>query len=210
MAGAFLEVKLKGTIAAGGSNTKNTVNVFHYRKSSGATTPSKVGLDASFQAVVAVPLGAALSIRWLQSQNTHRFMDDATDQELAFAHAVAGAVIGDSLPTVDSTYILLRSGSRGKNFRGNKHFGPIAESHTTAGTDDILNAGALALWNPVAAACIATINDGAGNVFTPCIISRTKSQLRYNPVVIISADITSSTLRKSIGHLRRRQVRSAY
>lgn len=208
----FLECQIHGTIAAGGSNARPTVNTFHYNVAGGATLPvTKAQIDAAFQALVAVPLAAALSIRWTQVSNTIRFLDDATDPPVAFLHALPGAIVGDSMPMTNTVYMLQRSQFKGKRYRGNKKFGPIAESDTTTGTDDTLNVAALVRWNALAAALTATMVDAATNNWYPCVISRQPpAQYKINPTNVQSVLIFSTLVRKTIGRLRRRTAKPVY
>jgi hypothetical protein len=209
--GLFVEIQTHGTIAAGGSNARATVNTFHYKAAAIGVVPTKAQIDTPFQAQVVVPLGLALSVRWTQVFNTVRFFDDALDPPVSFSHAVAGAIAGDSLPMTNTVYMLLRTGFKGRRYRGNKKFGPIAESDTTTGTDDILNAAALVRWGAVVTGINGNLLDGAGNVWVPIVLSRqSPSQLLVNPTNVVFSTVLSTTLRKSIGRLRRREAKSVY
>jgi len=210
MAGAHLEIQMHGTIAAGGSNARATVNTFHFRRSIIGAALTKANIDAAFQASYAVTIALALSARWTQGFNTVRFLDDATDPPVAFNHAAVGAIAGDSLPMTNTVYIQLKTLLKGKSYRGNKKYGPIAESDTTSGTDDLLNAGAIVRWQAAAVASFQTLVDSDGNNWVAEVLSKTLSQLRVNPTTVVANDVQSVRLRKSIGRLRKREAKSVY
>lgn len=211
MAGDFLEIVVKGVIAAGGSNARNTTNIFHFRRTIAGAAEVKANIDGAFQAVVPTAMASALSVRWTQVANTIRYLDDATDPPLSFPHALVGAIAGDSLPMTNTVYFLQKTAKKGKSYRGNKKVGPIAESDTSGGTDDLLNAAALVRWALVASAFGAGFTDANLNSFLPIVVSRKPpSQLLINPVTIVSNDMTSTVVRKSIGRLRKREAKSVY
>jgi hypothetical protein len=207
---SLAQITLFGQISSAGSDSKKTVANFYYARTSNVPVLTKVSFDTIFQSSIVVPLGLALNHRWLQTRNDVRFPDDAQDAPLSFNHAVAGAVAGDSLPTANAVFILFRTGLRGKNFRGGKHFGPLSESDTTTGTDDVLNAGSLALWATVTAALFANLNDSNGNVWVPVVFSRSLSQTRVNPTTIVRNFVASVNINKRVGRLKKRLVASVY
>lgn len=210
MAGSFIEIRLYGQIAAGGSNTKNTVNVFHYQQSVKGPSISKGNIDAIFQSTVVVPLAGGLNARWSQQRTNVRFLDDATDLGIDFSHATPGAIVGDSMATHLAVFLLLRTGLRGKNYRGSKHFGPLSESDTTAGTDDILNTAAVTRWVNIASALFTVLVDASGNSWTPFVVSRKLSQLKVNPVSVVGANVVQIAVNKRVGRMKRREVKSVY
>lgn len=204
------EVAVQGLISAGGSSTVKTVNVFHYQRTTNVNPISKTNIDTAFQAAVVVPLGAALNNRWTQQNNAVRCVDDALDSPVQFSHAVVGAVAGDGMTSIEAAFVLMRTGLRGKSYRGSKHFGPLSEADTTAGTEDIFNAAALARWGAVVTAINGGFTDANGNVWLPTVISRKLSQLRVNPTTVIANVVSQIVLNKRIGRLRRREAASVY
>jgi hypothetical protein len=210
MAGKYIEIRCFGQIAAGGSDVKHTVNVFHYTQSVQGPSISKANIDAIFQTTVVVPLAAGLNARWTQQRNNVRFLDDATDLGIDFTHAAVGAIVGDSMASHVACYILLRTGLRGKSYRGGKHFGPLSESDTTAGTDDLLNTAAITRWQGIGNAINTAMADASGNTWTPFVVSRKLSQLKVNPVAIVGANVVQAALNKRVGRMKRREVKSVY
>lgn len=205
-----VEVGANLVAAAGGSNNHNFLFTFNFRRTTVINTPSKTAFETAFQATLMVPMMAALNNRATQTFNAVRWIDDALDAPVPVSRAVVGGVAGDSMAMHVSTYVLLRTGLRGKNYRGAKHFGPVSEADTTAGTDDILNAASLALWATFHTAWAAGFTDANGNVWKPELISRKLSTLRTNPTNIVANDLTLIIQRKSLGRMKKREVKSVY
>ena len=204
------EIAVLGNIAAGGSNNVRTVNIFHFQRTSNVNPISKGNIDTAFQAAVVVTLGLALNVRWLQLSNTVRCVDDALDSPVSFSHAVAGAVAGDGMTSIQAAFILMRTGLRGRSYRGSKHFGPLSEADTTIAGEDVFNAAALVRWGAVVTAINGGFTDANGNLWLPTVISRKLSTLRTNPTNVVVNVVNQIVLNKRIGRLRRREVKSLY
>jgi hypothetical protein len=203
--GSIAELNMFGSLGALGSNVKNVVNVFHYRLALIVLPPTKTALETAFNAGVGVNFLAAANVRFVQSQTTVRWIDDATDAPQSFARAGVGAIATDPLPTLDSVSMLLRTGKRGRNYRGSKHFAAVNEVDTTG---DVLTGAGLARWQTLQTSVFATIVDGLGNNWVPSVLSRSLSQLLVNPTTIIANDVTQVLLNKNIGTMRRRKVQT--
>lgn len=205
-----VEIQSRGLIASGGSTSKATNFTYHFRRTSTAGAITHAAIDTAFQAAVGVPQAAALNARWSQHSNSVRYVDDALDAPVFFSHVLVGGVAGDSMSTIMSVYLLLRTGLRGKSYRGCKHLAPASEADTTAATDDILNAAALARFGALGSAILAGFTDANGNVWVPVILSKTLSQLLVNPTTVVKTDVTSVLVNKRLGRMKRRQVTSVY
>lgn len=206
----IVEIAVTGNVAAGGSNSKPFVFVFHFRRTATVLAVSKTQVDTAFQAAIVVPLALALNITFTQANNQLRWLNDALDAPIAFSHASVGAITGDRMATIDASFLLMRTGLRGKSYRGSKHFGPMSESDSTSGTDDIWNAGCLTRLGAVAAAILAGFTDAAGNVWVPSVVSRRLSQLTTNPTTLVANDVVQIAVNKRIGSMRHRHVKSVY
>lgn len=202
------EIQFKGIASAGGSNAVRIDNVFHYRRTTTVNAPSKTALETAFQAGPVAAILLALNARFTQTANTVRWIDDALDQALPIAESGVGAVAGDPQSTIDAVYVLLRTGIKGKSYRGSKHFGPLSEADATVG--DILNAAAITRFGVVIAAMAASLIDSNGNTWVPQVFSRTLSQVDDNPTTVVANDVTSILLNKRIGRMKRREVESVY
>ena len=117
------EVVMKGLIPAGVSNAVPTNFVFHYRRLAVAVNPTKAALEAIFNTTVAAPIAAALNVDWAASLHDIRWVNDAEDAYASIAATEVGAITGDRLQTFCAAYLLIRSGLRGRSFRGSKHLG---------------------------------------------------------------------------------------
>ncbi len=205
------EVIMGGLISSGGSNSVNTQFVFHYRRTSTVVNPSKANLATIFQATVAVPITAMLNARWTEKYVSVRWMDDPLDQAVPFANVVPGAIAGDSMPTHVAVFVLMRTGLKGRSYRGGKHFGPFSESDATTAGDDILNVAAQGRLATTIAAMALALTDASPNTWNPCIYARSLSSPNLQPIATITTnDVTTILYNKRLGNMKRRQVKSVY
>jgi hypothetical protein len=187
------------------------VNVFHYHRINFPHAADKLALKNIFRTSVVVDLALALNHRWSGVQITVRWLNDATDPPQAFTIVDVGAIAGDSMPAMNSVFILFKTLLKGRKYRGGKHFGPLSETDSTTGTDDILNAAAIVRWDLVRQDCLAQIIDANAVAWQPCVVSRQPpSQLVLNPTTIVANDVSTALLNKRIGRLRRREPKSVY
>lgn len=208
---ANAEVIMHGLITSGGAGSINTQFVFHYKRGSTAPALTKAALDTIFQSGVAVSICAALNARWTQTINTIRWLDDPLDVAVPFTHAVVGSIAGDSLSSHLAGYILMRTGLRGRSYRGSKHFGPFSESDVTTPNDDIFNAGCLARLVTIQGNVGATLTDTNFNAWDPVVYSRKLSLPTLQPIASIVSNVVQTVLvNKRVGNMRRRQAKSLY
>lgn len=204
------DVQMNGTVAAGGSNNRLTAWHFFFLRPVSTVAINKANVETAFNASIVPSLLAALNLRYTQTTTGVRCLNDATDPYLEVSRTGVGAITGDSMATFVNAYILVRTTQRGKSYRASKHFFPLSESDTTTGTDDILNAAALARWATFNAAWLAGFTDSGGNVWTPVIFQKTISVTRTNPTFVYTVAINQLITRKSIGRMKRREVKSVY
>jgi len=205
-----VEVHSQGLITAGGSSSKVTLQIYHFRRTSVVNVPSKTVFDTAYQAAIAVPVAAALNNRWAQQFNTIRWLDDAQDAPVQVPHVVVGGVAGDSDVMMNSAFVLFRTGIRGKSFKGGKHYGPLSEADTTAPNTDVLNAAAVARFATLQASLIAGFADANGNTWRLEVVTRTLSQLTVNPTTVTAFDVTQIMLNQRIGRMSTRNPVSLY
>lgn len=201
------EIVMRGLIAAGGSNAVRTNFVFHYRRLAVAVDPTKAALNTIFQSTVGDVIALALNVDWAGSLNDVRWVNDAQDAYASITSTAVGAVTGDRLQTFCSAYHLLRTGLRGRSFRGSKHWGPMSESDIG---DDVFNAGALIRLNAIGTALATTLTDSTGNQWKLTLLSKKLSQLTANPTTVTVNDITQVITRETVGTMRGRKVESVY
>ena len=205
-----VEIHMKGAVTAAGSSQKLIDNVFVFRRTATVLAVPKAAIETAFNTNVVAPILLALNNRFTQSMNTVRYLNDATDYPLEVSQAGVGAIAGDSMPVSASAFILMRTGLRGKSYRGSNHLGPMSESDTTGATADLFNAAAQARLATVAAAILAGFTDGTGNVWVPSIVSRIQSVLKTNPTTIVANDVISCLPNKRVGWMRHRRPTSVY
>jgi hypothetical protein len=146
-----------------------------------------------------------MNIRYTQAENDVRYLNDATDPYQTFLRAIAGSIATDPLPSDNCVSFLLRTGKRGREYRGAKRFPAVNEIDTTG---DVLTGAGLARWQAVGAGVGTTLIDGLGNSWIPSVVSRKLSQLSINPVTVIANDVTVVLLNKNPGFMRRRKVKT--
>lgn len=196
------EVVTLATQAAGGSSITPSINVFHFKRQTTINVLSKVALKNIFVANIITPLLAAINIRYTLSNITIRWIDDATDAPAYFANAAVGAIGADSLPSDDAVFFYYKTGLRGRNFRGGKHFSPASEADTT---QDILTGAGLGRWQTLQTALAASLTDANGNIWNPCVFSRDLSEIDINPTRVEANIVTQVLLDLNIGTMRRRR-----
>lgn len=202
------EVVMNGIAAAAGSTAVNIANVYHFRRTTTVNVPSKSVLETRFQAIIGAPVIALLNARYAQTNTTIRWVNDPLDQALPFTEAGVGAIAGDSMSSLDAVYVLMRTGIKGRSYRGSKHYGPLSEADTTA-TSDILNAAAIARFATLIAALAAPFTDANGNTWVLQVYSRTLDAFAVKPIVA-SFDVSSVLLNKRVGRMKRREAKSVY
>jgi hypothetical protein len=206
-----IEIHVLGETQARGSSSKATDNSFHFRRSNPALPLNKANVLTAFQTFIGSKIPLALNVRWTQLQNSCRIINDAQDAFVFATEVNVGSIAGDSMPSLSAAYMELKTGLRGKSYRGSKHFGPLSESDTTIATDDLLNAAALVRFGVIASALLAGFLDADGNTWVPQIMSRTLSILGpANPTTVVASDVTAIALRQSIGTMVKRKAKSIY
>lgn len=201
------EIVMRGEAAAGGVDAVKMNFVFRFRRQAVAVAPSKSLLEAAFQTNIALPILAALNVRYTQSITDVRWLNDAQDPYQSFIRAVAGSITGDSLSTFQAAYLLHRTALRGKSYRGSKHLAPMSESDVG---DDVWNAGCLTRLATINTALLAGFTDTTTNSWTYAIVAGEVSQLKFNPTTVVWEDVTQALVNTRIGSMRSRQVRSSY
>jgi len=199
-----IEIVAEGTVPFTTGGAKVIQNVFHYQLQSG-TPQTAVDVAKQFRDNKWVTLVAQLHESYTGVGFNARYIDDALENYTFLASTGDGLITGDRLPMDMAVACVLRCAARGKNFRGSKHFTPLAESDTLK--DELTSAAAIS-WNTAIQNLFTTINL-SGAVYIPVVVSKTLSQLRTNPCTVIGSPITSVLLNKTIGTMRRRRQRTS-
>lgn len=179
------EIIVYGRAASGGSGVIRTVTTFHYRRQAVVVALDKAALNTAFQAAIVAPMAALLNNRWSQDFNTIRMINDPLDPPTNFPGVAVGAIAGDSMPTLNCGYLLLRSAYRGKSYRGFKRIGPMSESDTTAAFEDVWNAACIARFTTLRNAMAALVVDASPNSWSLEVVSRLLSNFDVTPCTVV-------------------------
>jgi hypothetical protein len=201
----FAQVTMMATSVARGGVVKNIANVYNFYRAATILPRIKSEVDTAFQAAIAVPVRAFVSVDYTQVQNTVRWIDDATDSPATFAHAGVGAIAGEREDNFTAAYILMRTGAR--RARGSKHYGPIAEDSVNG---DVLENADYVRLQTIAAAILAGFTDASGNVWQSIVLNTKGGIFDVNPTLFGHSIVIQSVARKSTGSMTRRRVRGVY
>lgn len=200
-----VQIIVAGTVAETGGSTKNVFNVFNYMQNPVVPNPpTAVTVGNQFLASVWAQIAPLLSVAWVGSFMQARYLDITTNAFLAGNVPASGAKILPRLSSNVAVVTPFRTGLRSKNYRGNKHFGPI---DSASATNDELTAAAVAAWQAILPT-LSGIITVTGQTFSPAIVSRSLSQLAKDPVNIQATPITSALLNKTLGTMRRRKEKT--
>jgi len=210
------EVIFYGEIASGGSDAVRTQTVWQFTRQAFTVDASKTALNAAM--TYTNPTGTQIVDRFLQAVNaaytmtslTIRWVDDALDPPVLFSVNQPGAVAGDRLPSETAAYLLLKTGLKGRSYKGGKHIGPLSEADIG---DDVLLSGALTkLANLVTSAM--TITDASPNTWKLVVMPRmgpnSQQQFLINPTTVATYPVTQVLTRQNVGYMKSRKVRSVY
>lgn len=202
----YMEIVSYATITAAGGTAKASNNVYNFYRASTVLPVVKSNIEAAFQAAIMAKVLLAMQQDYAQSRNTVRFVDDATDAPVSFTEAGVGAIATARGPDFQAVTLQLKTGLRGRTFKGSKHYSPIAEADTDG---DVLTSGAATRFNTLGTAIVTGFTDSDGNVWIPTILSR-KPPAQYvtNPTTVVATVITQALLNKSLGTMRRRKIRT--
>jgi len=143
-------------VSTGERVTRPVTNVYCFRRPSGLFAPNKANILTAFSAAISANLAIVLSVSYIHVFTDCRMLDDPADPFTTVAGADSGTVAGDSLPSVNSVSLQLKTGIRGRKYRGAKRYGPIAESQTVL---DHLDVTPLADWTTYAGQLLAGFTD---------------------------------------------------
>jgi hypothetical protein len=200
---SVVEIVMHGISAADTPQAKPIDNVYHFRRTTTGSPLNKVLVQNAFQTAIGDVVLAALNVRYTQVDNKVRWVNDALDLPQSFAETGPGVITGDSCQDFVAAVIQLKSGLRGRNYRGSKHYAPISESSVKG---DVLAAAGITLFTTLRNAILAGFTDADTNVWVPCVLSTTLSTLNVNPTTVVTADILSCPLNTTTGTMRRRKV----
>jgi len=201
------EVQLSGTISAAGDMVRHTLAIFRYRRGNGALPIAKPVIAAAVAAKLKGPWLALLNEDYTLDSVDVRIMEDPSDdwyKGTGAGFTGPGLIAGDRLPPQDVAFLLLKTGFRGKHYRGAKFISPMSESDTTDATADLWNAACLARLATLAAAIDDSVVDADGNTWSPIVAQVSLIDDSVIPWIIPFAVITEVRIKQSISHLTTR------
>lgn len=199
-----VEIIVQGTYPSTGSGAKNIFNVFHYRLLSGAVATATV-VGNYFSVNLWSLIAANLSIDYTGVACTCRYLDDPTNVAVNCTTPASGGIALPRMPGEIAAVTPFRCVQRGRNFRGSKHFGPLA---TASVLKDELTAAAVTAWATAVSNMGLFIAVTSGQQYQPVVLSRNLSQLKVLPVSIVVSDIQTCLLNKTVGTMRKRKEKT--
>jgi len=199
------QILVKANLAAAGGQAKNVQTTFTYRRQATTVAPTKAALVTAFAAGPYAAMLAAFNVGYENGSAWVRWLEDADNPTTTISLAGVGAIATDRAPSYNAVYMLLRTGVRGRKYRSSRHFPAVNEIDTTG---DVLTGAGLVRWQAVQTALLANLTDATGNVWVPCVVSASLSQLRTNPTTVVRNDVTEVILDLTLGTMRKRKVRT--
>jgi len=196
-------VIVRGSLAAGGSESQNTVNILTYRRTAFPVAFSGTAFITAFHANSKANWKAAVSASWTWVSTEVRCIDDAVEPSTTVAVGEVGGVAGDALPSYCAMVISKLTAFRGRSYRGRLYLAGVPES---GNVNNALNAGHKILLDAVAVDGSALITDANANTFKPTVLSQKMSVLTTSPATVLATDITSMTARQVLGRMSSRKT----
>lgn len=198
-----VQIVTKGVIATGGSDVQACLNVFNYVRDNNSNPLSKTNIASKFDTIIFQNYVGELHTSYTCDELLVRFLNDNLDPYLSVPVTAAGAVATARAPDYECVTIRLNSNVRGRNYRGRKHFSPIAEADTDG---DVIAAARLAAWQAVRDLMAASFGDVDGNTWFPFIYSPSLSTLAGDLWDIKGAAVNGVVLNKTLGTIRSRKA----
>lgn len=182
---------------------QRTKNVYHFYRVTAFTYDAADICQQAHTAIQTAVLGAVNS-SCTATLTTVRDLSNPNDAGASVADAAVGSNGGDRLPSSAAVVINLKTGLRGKNYRGSKHYVGCSETMTTK---DELNGSGTAPFSGIASmlSAVPVFTDSSGNQWLHCVLSTSLSRLNANPVVVTYADVTACTVNLTLGTMRKRK-----
>lgn len=202
----MLEIVTYCDVVEADGSSQAVDNVYHFAGRPGNPgAPNLTTVLASFVSWHNAAVAPALSADYASPLAGIRMLDDPTMLEILSnpGDMSDGSISGDRLPTFNAVSVDVLTDSRGRCFRGRKHYGPIGESGTTM---DEITGTTLTAFNALISALEPhlTLTDGA-NTFDFCVLSRINSNLIGPSIYFTFAQQLHALLSIKIGTMKRRK-----
>lgn len=202
----FIEVVVRANMQPAVGGQVSAVSVFNFRRLSTSPLFDPVDIADVFRADWVATFLPIVSNEYHVEQYEVRQMDDPTAATAIDLTTGVGAATADPYQTDNAVYMQLKSGYRGRNFFGTKHFSGIIETNVDAG---YINTAGRSAWDTVRSLLrgytTTGLVDTAGNPWKLVVISRMLSNLVSNPSIFTGADITTVEYNTRVGTMGRRR-----
>lgn len=204
------EIIMHGDVAAAGAQSRVYDYVWHMRRTATTNSPTELALANAFMTNVGSVVMAALNVRATNAYCSVRFMQDWTRRPVKVVDTTPGARTGDSMVMDDCAFIYWSAMYRGQSGVASKHLYPMSEGDTT--TDgDVFNATCITRLQAIVTAFLAGFTDATSNTWVPVVYSRTQSRPKILPLAtIVTNDLVTGFVRKSIGDMKTRRPKITY
>lgn len=197
-------VAVKGTHAAGGLSAKQTVNIFHYRRTSFTSDLDYAELATALLAKWETEWLANASASWTLDSIHVRCINSPLEAGLIDLVGTVGGVAGEVMPPYVASYIKKGTAVRGRSYIGRMFIPGVPESGLN---NSLLTAGQLILLQALATALTGTVTTAAGLTYNPFLFAAFLSDITIEPAVVIGADITSFTASQQISSKTSRRLK---
>jgi len=199
-------VVVKGTHAAGGLSAKQTVNVFHYRRTAFTSDLDYSQLNTALLAKWKAEWKANASASWTFDSIHSRCINSPLEAGLLTAVGEVGGVAGEVMPPYVAMLIKKATAIRGRSYTGRMFIPGVPESGLN---NSLLTAGQLVLLQALATALTGTVTTAAGLTYNPFLFAAYLSDITVEPAVVRGADITAFTASQQITSKTSRRLKQA-
>jgi len=198
------QVTLKGTHAAGGLSAKQTVNIFHYRRTNFTSDLDYTELSTALLTQWETEWKANASASWTFDSIHVRCINSPLEAGIITLVGGVGGVAGEVMPPYVASYIKKATAVRGRSYIGRMFIPGVPESGLN---NSLLTAGQLVLLQALAAALLVPVTTAAGLVYNPFLFAAFLSDITVEPATVIGADITAFTASQQISSKTSRRLK---
>lgn len=201
----FPQLIIRGRVTQTNGDLRPVLNVLNFRFGSGAGVDNAGAFIGAFQTGFQSTFLAGMPSTYELHSYSVRWLDSYFNAETEITDGTMGGIATDRTTLFNAVYLSGYTAVRGRNFLGSKHFGPVAEEHTTG---DELNTAGKAAWDATTGALNALnpMDDGVGTLWNQIILSTSLSVLGNEPVRTATYTTLIDWLRSDIvGTMRHRK-----
>lgn len=200
----FIEIAYHKTCQDSKGTPIPFTSVYHYQRTATALPIVKGDIATRWHTAVGLLELGMVTSDCTEEDVSVRCIDDPLDPYTIQPFTGSGARPTPRLPLGIAFAWELRTGVRGRSYKGSKHLGPLSEADVSQ--DEIGGTAILTAIGLYQAAVIASFTDTAGNAWVPFVWSRTLSNMPpLSPADIKGSGVTLATYDKFVGSMRRRK-----